>query len=108
MRKIKFYKKQVAIWKERRDIIVHGLQAMGLDLWKPEGAFYVFPNITSTNLSSEDFCERVLKEHKVLVVPGTAFGESGEGFIRATYASSLDNIKIAMDRIEKFVKGIIK
>lgn len=101
-------KEMVDEYDKRRKYMVTRFNDMGLTCFEPEGAFYVFPNITSTNLSSEDFCDRVLKEHKVLVVPGTAFGDSGEGFIRATYASSLDNIKEAMDRIEKFVKGIIK
>ncbi|MCK5811827.1 MAG: aminotransferase class I/II-fold pyridoxal phosphate-dependent enzyme [Clostridiales bacterium] len=100
--------KMVNEYDRRRKYMVKRLNDMGLTCFEPEGAFYVFPNITSTNLTSEEFCERVLKEQKVLVVPGTAFGDSGEGFIRATYASSLENIEVAMDRIEKFIKGLIK
>ncbi len=95
-------------YDKRRKYMVVRLNDMGLTCFEPEGAFYMFPNITSTNLTSEEFCERLLKEQKVLVVPGTAFGDSGEGFIRATYASSLKNIIEAMDRIEKFIKGLTK
>lgn len=100
--------KMVREYDRRRKFMVAGFREIGLSCYEPEGAFYVFPNITSTGLTSDEFCERVLMEHKVLVVPGTAFGESGEGFIRATYASSLENIKEALKRIERFVKGLKK
>jgi len=95
-------------YDKRRMFLVNGLRKIGLSCFEPEGAFYVFPNITSTNLTSEEFCERLLEEQRVLVVPGTAFGESGEGFIRATYASSLENIEEALKRMEIFIKGLKK
>ena len=87
----------------RRRVIVDGFRKMGLSCFEPEGAFYVFPSISATGLSSEDFCEQLLYGEKVAVVPGNAFGESGEGFIRCSYAYSIDNIKTALDRIDRFV-----
>ncbi|MBP7344662.1 MAG: aminotransferase class I/II-fold pyridoxal phosphate-dependent enzyme, partial [Clostridia bacterium] len=83
-----------------------GLISIGIDCFEPEGAFYVFPNIKKTGLTSEQFCDRLLMEHKVLVVPGTAFSSAGEGYFRATYASSLENIKEALKRMERFIKTI--
>lgn len=87
----------------RRRYIVDGFRAMGLSCFEPLGAFYVFPCIKSTGMNSQEFCERLLREEKVAVVPGTAFGESGEGFIRCSYAYSIENIQEALKRIEKFV-----
>ncbi len=94
-------------YDERRRVIVDGFRSMGLSCFEPKGAFYAFPCIKRTGLSSEDFCEELLKDQKVAVVPGTAFGESGEGFIRCSYAYSVENIKGALDRIEKFVSKYI-
>ena len=88
----------------RRRYIVDGFRAMGLSCFEPLGAFYVFPCIKSTGMSSQEFCERLLHEEKVAVVPGTAFGESGEGFVRCSYAYSIENIQEALNRIEKFVE----
>lgn len=88
----------------RRRFIVDGFRAMGLSCFEPLGAFYVFPCIKSTGMTSEEFCQRLLEEEKVAVVPGNAFGESGEGFIRCSYAYSIENIEEALKRIEKFVK----
>lgn len=88
----------------RRRFIVDGFRKMGLTCFEPLGAFYVFPCIKSTGFSSNEFCERLLQEEKIAVVPGNAFGESGEGFIRCSYAYSIDNIKEALTRIERFVK----
>lgn len=88
----------------RRRYIVDGFRAMGLSCFEPLGAFYVFPCIKSTGMTSEEFCRNLLQEEKVAVVPGNAFGESGEGFIRCSYAYSIDNIQEALRRIEKFVK----
>lgn len=88
----------------RRRYIVDGFRAMGLSCFEPLGAFYVFPCIKSTGMTSEEFCQNLLREEKVAVVPGNAFGESGEGFIRCSYAYSIDNIQEALRRIEKFVK----
>ncbi len=88
----------------RRRYIVDGFRAMGLSCFEPLGAFYVFPCIKSMGMSSEEFCKRLLDEEKVAVVPGNAFGESGEGFIRCSYAYSIENIQEALRRIESFVK----
>ena len=93
-------------YKDRRNVIVKRLNTMGLHCFKPKGAFYVFANITSTGLSSEEFCMRLLKAHNVAAVPGTAFGKCGEGFIRCAYATSLNEIQTAMDKIEIFLKSL--
>jgi aminotransferase len=86
----------------RRNYIVRGLNDLGLECFKPRGAFYVFPKITSTGLSSREFSLRLLREKKVAVVPGSAFGASGEGHVRCSYATALDQIKIAVERIGEF------
>lgn len=88
----------------RRRYIVDGFRAMGLSCFEPLGAFYVFPCIKSTGMTSDEFCIKLLNEEKVAVVPGNAFGESGEGFIRCSYAYSIENIQEALKRIEKFVE----
>lgn len=87
----------------RRRIMVKGFRDMGLSCFEPLGAFYVFPNISSLGMTSEDFATRLLTEEKVAVVPGTAFGDSGEGFVRCSYAYSVKNIEIALERIGNFV-----
>ena len=88
----------------RRRILVDGFNRIGLTCFEPEGAFYVFPCIRSTGMTSEDFCARLLEEEKVAVVPGNAFGESGEGFVRVSYAYSLKHLMEALKCIERFVK----
>ncbi len=90
-------------FEQRRNFLVNNLRRIGLSCALPQGAFYVFPNITSTKLTSEEFCMQLLEEEKVAVVPGNAFGTSGEGFIRISYAYSLDEIKEALVRIERFI-----
>lgn len=90
-------------YDQRRKIMVDGFRNMGLECFEPLGAFYVFPSIQKTGLTSEEFCEKLLYDQKVAVIPGTAFGESGEGFIRCSYAYSVDEIKEALGRIEQFV-----
>lgn len=90
----------------RRRFTVDGFRKIGLDCFEPMGAFYVFPSIKSTGLSSEEFCERLIKSKRVAVVPGNAFGECGEGFIRVSYCYSIDNIKEAINRIGEFVKEL--
>ena len=95
-------------YDERRRFLVYHLRKMGLDCFEPYGAFYVFPSIRKFGLSSEEFAEKLLKEEKVAVVPGNAFGTSGEGFIRISYAYSLDNLKKAMERMERFIKSLEK
>lgn len=98
--------KMVREYNRRRRLLVNGLREMGLDTFEPLGAFYVFPCIKSTGLTSEEFCERLLIEERVLVVPGTAFGECGEGFVRACYASSTENIIEALKRINRFINNL--
>ncbi len=90
----------------RRRMIVSGFNKIGLTCREPKGAFYAFPSIESTGMSSDEFCEKLLHAKKVAVVPGTAFGESGEGFIRASYCYSVEHIKEALNRIEEFLKEI--
>ncbi|MDD6550935.1 MAG: aminotransferase class I/II-fold pyridoxal phosphate-dependent enzyme [Lachnospiraceae bacterium] len=93
-------------YNERRVYVLKRLRDMGLTCFEPYGAFYVFPSILSTGMSSDDFATTLLKTEKVAVVPGTAFGDCGEGFIRISYAYSMENLKIALDRIEKFLKSL--
>lgn len=90
-------------YNRRRRYTVSRFNKMGLECFEPKGAFYVFPSIKSTGLSSEQFAEKLLYQQKVAVVPGTAFGSCGEGFIRCSYAYSIETIKEALDRIERFV-----
>lgn len=95
-------------YDERRRIMIDGFRNMGLSCFEPKGAFYVFPSVQRTGMTSEEFAEKLLREQKVVVVPGTAFGDSGEGFIRCSYAYSVEQIKEALGRIEIFVKKYIK
>ena len=93
-------------YDDRRRYLVHRLREMGMDCFEPFGAFYIFPSIQKYGMSSNDFAERLLREKKVAVVPGTAFGECGEGFIRISYAYSLEKLKAALDRIEEFIEQL--
>jgi len=95
-------------YDSRRRMVVSRLNAMGLDCFDPLGAFYVFPSIKRTGMSSEEFCEKLLYGKKVAVVPGNAFGESGEGHVRMCYAYSVEHLTEALDKIEEFVKDYIK
>lgn len=90
----------------RRRYLVEELRSMGLDCFEPMGAFYVFPSIESTGMTSEEFCNRLLEEQKVAVVPGNAFGESGEGHVRISYSYSMAHLKEAMRRIRAFLESI--
>ena len=90
----------------RRRLIVNGFNKLGLSCREPKGAFYAFPCIRSTGMSSEEFCEKLLWAEKVAVVPGTAFGESGEGFVRASYCYSTEHIMEALKRFERFLKNL--
>lgn len=90
-------------YNQRRRYVVKRLRYMGLECFEPYGAFYVFPSIKKLGMTSDQFAENLLKEEKVAVVPGTAFGDCGEGFLRISYAYSLNDLKVALDRIEKFV-----
>lgn len=95
-------------YNRRRRLFVKGLNDIGLPCFEPQGAFYAFPSIRNTGLDSVTFCEELLKQERVAVVPGTAFGPCGEGFVRCSYASSLENIKEALKRMERFVKPLLK
>ena len=90
-------------YNRRRTFLLEGLRKIGIECFEPEGAFYLYPNIGKFGLSSEEFAERLLYEHKCAIVPGTAFGESGEGFARISYAYSLKHLEQALERIEAFV-----
>lgn len=90
-------------YDKRRRYLVHALRAMGLECFEPYGAFYVFPCIKSLGMTSDEFATKLLQEEKVAVVPGTAFGDCGEGYLRISYAYSIENLKIALERIERFV-----
>ncbi|PEN15103.1 aromatic amino acid aminotransferase [Longibacter salinarum] len=93
-------------YDERRRTIVDGLNTIGLPTFEPKGAFYAFPDITSTGLSSEEFAENLLHEQGVACVPGDAFGPSGAGYVRCSYATSLEQIEEALERMERFVKSL--
>ncbi|MGE5398533.1 MAG: aminotransferase class I/II-fold pyridoxal phosphate-dependent enzyme [Chitinophagales bacterium] len=96
-------RRMVENYDYRRRLILKGLKDIGLDCFEPRGAFYVFPSISVTGMTSEEFSEKLLFEEKVAVVPGNAFGSSGEGFVRCCYAASADNIEEALSRIGRFV-----
>ena len=93
-------------YDQRRRYLVNAFKEMGLECFEPYGAFYIFPCIKEFGMTSEEFAERFLKEEKVAVVPGTAFGDSGEGFLRISYAYSLQNLKAALARLERFVEKL--
>ena len=93
-------------YDQRRRYLVNAFKEMGLECFEPYGAFYIFPCIKEFGMTSEEFAERFLKEEKVAVVPGTAFGDSGEGFLRISYAYSLQNLKAALERLERFVEKL--
>ena len=93
-------------YDQRRRFLIHAFREMGLECFEPFGAFYVFPCIKEFGMSSEEFAERFLAAEKVAVVPGTAFGDCGEGFLRISYAYSLEDLKVALGRLEKFVKQL--
>ncbi len=93
-------------YNRRRRVLLDGFKKMGLECFEPLGAFYIFPSIKSTGITSDEFCEQLLLSEKVLVVPGNAFGECGEGFIRVCYASSMEDIVEALKRMEKFINKL--
>ena len=93
-------------YNQRRRYLIHAFREMGLECFEPFGAFYIFPSIQEFGMTSEEFATRLLKEEKVAVVPGTAFGACGEGFLRISYAYSLENLKIAIERIGDFVERL--
>ena len=93
-------------YDQRRRFLLHEFQRMGLQCFEPFGAFYMFPSIKEFGMTSEEFATRFLEEEKVAVVPGSAFGDSGEGFIRISYAYSLEDLKVAMGRLEGFLNSL--
>lgn len=93
-------------YDQRRRFVLHTFEEMGLECFEPEGAFYAFPSIKRFHMTSDEFATRLLQEEKVAVVPGTAFGACGEGFLRVSYAYSLKNLKEALGRMERFVKRL--
>ena len=99
-------KKMCESYNQRRRYVVHELRDMGMDCFEPFGAFYVFPSIKKFGMTSEDFASRLLEEEKVAVVPGTAFGDCGEGFLRISYAYSLEDLKVALGRVRNFVERL--
>ncbi|HWR31730.1 MAG TPA: aminotransferase class I/II-fold pyridoxal phosphate-dependent enzyme [Negativicutes bacterium] len=100
--------RMVAEYDKRRRMMVEGFRNMGLNCFEPKGAFYVFPSIQNTGLTSLEFAEKLLQEEKVALVPGDAFGACGEGYVRCSYASSSKNLTEALDRIGRFVKPLLK
>ena len=88
-------------YDRRRQCLLSSFKELGIDCFEAKGAFYLFPCIKKFGLSSRDFCLKLLKEHNVLVVPGTAFGDSGEGFIRVSYAAGMDKLKIFIETLRK-------
>ena len=93
-------------YDSRRRYLVENLNRIGLDCFEPKGAFYVFPCIRSSGLSSDEFCERFLREEKVAVIPGTAFGPGGEGYVRACYASSMRDLTESISRLDNFLQNL--
>ncbi len=99
-----YVQQMLAEYDRRRKLIVKGFNRLGLDTFEPKGAFYAFPKVSNCGLSDEEFCDRLLKEAGVAMVPGTAFGAAGAGFARASYATSYEKIEEALQRIETFLK----
>ena len=93
-------------YDQRRRFLINAFEEMHLDCFEPQGAFYMFPSIESTGLSSDEFCERLLHEQEVAVIPGSAFGESGEGHVRISYSYSMNHLREACSRIRKFLQTL--
>lgn len=96
----------VEAYDQRRRFLLHAFKEMGLDCFEPHGAFYVFPSIKKFGLTSDEFATRLLREEKLAVVPGTAFGDCGEGFLRISYAYSLESLKVGLERIQRFINRL--
>ena len=93
-------------YNQRRRYLMHAFKEMGLECFEPYGAFYVFPSIKEFGMTSDEFATRLLQEEKVAVVPGTAFGDCGEGYLRISYAYSLENLKLALGRLSHFIRRL--
>ena len=91
-------------YNQRRNYLMKAFKRYGTDVFEPFGAFYIFPSIKKFGMTSDEFATRLLEEEKVAVVPGTAFGRCGEGFLRISYAYSIDDLKVALERIERFIE----
>jgi aminotransferase len=99
-----YFEQMVASYDQRRRLIVKGLNELGLDCVEPKGAFYAFPSVRKTGMNEHEFCEQLLREERVAVIPGSAFGYGGEGHIRCAYAASLENIEKALERMYRFMQ----
>jgi aminotransferase len=99
-----YVRKMVGEYDRRRKLIVNGLNTLGLDCFEPRGAFYAFPSVARSGMDENEFAERLLQEEQVAVVPGSAFGESGKGFVRMAYATAYEKIEEALNRIERFIR----
>ncbi|HJC82504.1 MAG TPA: aminotransferase class I/II-fold pyridoxal phosphate-dependent enzyme [Candidatus Anaerostipes avicola] len=95
-------------YNQRRRYLVHAFKEMGLECFEPEGAFYIFPSIKKFGMSSEEFATRLLNEEKIAIVPGSAFGECGEGYLRVSYAYSIEELKEALGRLKRFISRLEK
>ncbi|MBC7811212.1 MAG: aminotransferase class I/II-fold pyridoxal phosphate-dependent enzyme, partial [Burkholderiales bacterium] len=93
-----------AAYDSRRKLIVNGFNKLGLTCFEPRGAFYAFPSVAVTGMDDAEFCERLLQEERVAVIPGSAFGQSGAGFVRASYTNSEENIEAALERMGRFMQ----
>ena len=93
-------------YDQRRRFLMHTLKRLEIPCFEPYGAFYIFPDISKFGMTSEEFATKLLQEEKVAVVPGSAFGACGEGFVRISYAYSIEELKAAIERIEKFIEKI--
>jgi len=91
-------------YNERRKLILNGLRELGFPCFEPLGAFYIFPSVSHLGMTSEEFCEKLIREQRVAIVPGNAFGDSGEGHVRISYAYSREHLKEALRRIKHFVE----
>ena len=101
-----YVRQMVAEYDRRRRLLVNGLNTIGLQTFEPRGAFYAFPYVGATGLDEETFANRLLKEERVAVVPGSAFGLGGEGHVRCCYATAYDQLEEALDRMDRFVKRL--
>jgi len=99
-----YVRQMVESYDVRRRLIYTGLNQIGLDCFEPKGAFYAFPSIRATGMNEHEFCERLLFEERVAVIPGSAFGKGGEGHVRCAYAASIEQIQIALERMARFVR----
>jgi aminotransferase len=99
-----YVQQMVASYDARRRLIVQGMNEIGLDCFEPKGAFYAFPSVAKTGMDEHEFAERLLLEEQVAVIPGSAFGKGGEGHVRCAYASSMENIEKALERMYRFMR----